>query len=69
MEPSNQTPSKKSEKDPIPSLIAAAKRLGISFDELSVMSLRTLLDIFEASTVSEEENVREATQADIDRLA
>ena len=55
-------------EDTIARLVATAKKLGYSFDELSAMTLSTLMKLFEGS-IDDDDGVREATQEDIDRLA
>lgn len=50
-------------------IVALAKRLNISTDEMKDMSFVSLMNILISSVESnEEDNVRKATQEDIDRM-
>lgn len=49
------------------SLLVMAKRMGLSFDELNMMTLQDFMDFAEMWT-GEYETEYEATQADIDRF-
>lgn len=50
-------------------IIALAKRLNISIDEMKDMSFVSLMNILISSVENnEEDNVRKATQEDIDRM-
>lgn len=65
-------PIKRSDSDkPIDAyeIIALAKRLNISTDEMKDMSFVSLMNILISSVENnEEDNVRKATQEDIDRM-
>lgn len=63
----NQKPTSKPEKDYELRTLVMAKRMGMSFEELSLLTMQDFLDFVDA-WIGKEENVRSATQADIDRF-
>lgn len=66
-----QIPTKSSNSEPIDEfeIVALAKRLGISIEEMKSMSFTSLMNILISSIDdNNQETTRKATQNDIDRL-
>ena len=70
MERPPQAPSSTSAQYPELATIAAAKRLGLSFDELNRFTMSEWLDFIDIwiGDNEQDDTVRPATQADIDRF-
>ena len=66
-EKSNQKTTSKLEENYELRTLVMAKRMGMSFEELSFLTMQDFLDFVDA-WIGKEETVRNATQADIDRF-
>lgn len=66
METSNLKGNSEPDKDIEIGILATAKKMGLSFEELNLFSLNDYLIFVDKWTGEESDTVRQATQADID---